>query len=90
MQKLSKIGMSAACSAHPNPPFGYEGLKANTGFLVITFGALESFLEAGKTIEDYIATQRTPIQRLKVNADEMETPSVDPNPTTQTESLRTN
>jgi hypothetical protein len=50
----------AACEAHPNPPLGYEGLKSNPGFLTITFGALQSFLEAGKTVEDYIATQRTP------------------------------
>ncbi len=50
----------AAIQAHPNPPFGYEGLKNNPGFLIITFGALQSFLEAGKTIEDYIAVQRTP------------------------------
>lgn len=50
----------AAIQAHPNPPFGYEGLKNNSGFLIITLGALQSFLEAGKTIEDYIAAQRTP------------------------------
>jgi hypothetical protein len=53
-----KVWFEAACKAHPKEPFGYEGLKANTGFLVITFGALQSFLEAGKTIEDYIAAQR--------------------------------
>lgn len=57
-----KAWFDAACEAHPNPPFGYEGLKANPGFLVITLGALESFLEAGKTIEDYIAAQRKPVQ----------------------------
>lgn len=34
-----KAWFEAACVAHPNPPFGYEGLKANPGFLVITFGA---------------------------------------------------
>ncbi len=55
-----QIWFQAAIQAHPNPPFGYEGLKNNPGFLIITFGALQSFLEAGKTIEDYIVVQRTP------------------------------
>lgn len=56
------VWFKAACEAHPNPPFGYEGLKDNPGFLVITFGALQSFLQTGKTIQDYIVAQRTPVQ----------------------------
>jgi hypothetical protein len=51
-----KAWFEAACEAHPS--FGYEGLKDNPGFLIVTLGALQSFLEAGKTIEDYIAAQR--------------------------------
>lgn len=57
-----KAWFEAACVAHPNPPFGYEGLKDNPGFLIVTFGALQSFLETGKTIQDYIVAQRTPVQ----------------------------
>lgn len=54
-----QIWFEAACLAHPNPPFGFEGLKNNPGFLIITFGALQSFLEVGRTIEDYIVVQNT-------------------------------
>jgi hypothetical protein len=53
-----KVWFEAACEAHPSEPFGYEGLHDNPGFLIVTLGALQSFLEAGKTIEDYIAAQR--------------------------------
>lgn len=35
------------------PQIGYEGLKDNPGFLCIAFSALESWLEAGKTIADW-------------------------------------